>query len=123
MKAGNLSLIAAINHACDTLGLYRAELARILGLNCADVSDSRYLESLLESNTAVRNRAESFSHFYQLLETAFNNDTVQMINWFRRDNAGLGTTPFLAMIDHGKLDDVMDVLQQVTMNHAEQRQE
>lgn len=112
MKTGNLSLIASVNHATDTLGLYRAELARILGLNCADVSDSQNLELLFESNTAVRSRAELFIRFFLLLEMLFPDDTVLMVNWIRKDNVDLGTTPFLAMVDFGKLSDVVDVLQE-----------
>ena len=111
MKTSDRSLIASINHATDTLGLYRAELARILELNCADVSDSQHLDLLIKSNMAVRSRAELFVRFFQLLETLFRNDTISMINWFRKDNNEFGTTPLLAMVDHGRLSDVVDVLQ------------
>ncbi|MCG6936728.1 MAG: hypothetical protein LJE83_00955 [Gammaproteobacteria bacterium] len=114
MKADNLSLIAAVNHATDTLGLYRAELARILGLNCADVSDSQNLELLFASNSSVRSQAELFVYFFQLLEILFPDDTVAMVHWFRRENSKLGTTPFLAMVDHGQLGKVVDVLQKKT---------
>ena len=112
MNTGNLSLIASVNHATDTLGLYRAELARILGLNCGDVSDSQNLELLFKSNSAVRSQAELFVHFFLFLEMLFPDDTVLMVNWIRKGNVDLGTTPFLAMVDHGKLSDVVDVLQQ-----------
>ena len=111
-KNRDLSLIASVNHAADILGLYRAELARILGLNCPDVSDSKNLELLFESNSTVRSQAELFSHFSQLLEALFKNDTVSMINWFRKDNIDLGTTPFLTIVDHGCLSDVVDRLEQ-----------
>jgi len=112
MKAGNLSLIACVNHATDTLGFYRAELARILGLNCGDVSDSKNLELLFESNEAVRSQAERFICFFLLLETLFPDDTVLMVNWLRRHNSKLGTTPFLAMVDYGRLSDVVEVLRE-----------
>jgi len=112
LKTGDLCLIASINHATDILGLYRAELARILGLNCPDVSDSKNLELLFESNSTVRSQAELFAHFFQLLEALFQNDTVSMINWFRKDNIDLGTTPFLTIVDHGCLSDVVDRLEQ-----------
>ena len=42
----------------------------------------------------------------------FPDNTVLMVNWIRRDNVDLGTTPFLAMVDHGKLSGVVDVLQE-----------
>ena len=111
MKTDDHSLIAAVNHAVDTLGLYRAELARILGLNCPDVSDSHNLELLFQSNSAVRSQADLFIRFFRLLETVFSNNTVMMVNWFHRENSELGTSPFLAMVDHGRLCDVVDILQ------------
>jgi hypothetical protein len=119
MKTGDHSLIAAVNHATEILGLYRAELARVLGLNCPDVSDSQKLELLFESNSAVRSQAELFIRFFMLLETVFANDTVLMVNWLRRENSELGTSPFLAMVDHKQLNDVVDVLQQTINSEAE----
>jgi hypothetical protein len=112
MKTDDLSLIASINHATDTLGLYRAELARILELNCADVSDSHKLELLIKSSLAVRSRAELFVRLFYLLETVFPDDMALIINWLHKDNNELGTTPLLAMVDQGRLSDVVDALQE-----------
>ena len=89
-----LSLIAEINLACDTLGLYRAELARILGLMCQDVSDSRTLEKLLQEDRHYQQRAELFILLFHELEKRFKEDNVATLNWFRRHNANLETTPF-----------------------------
>lgn len=101
------SLIASVNHATDSLGLYRAELARILCLKCVDVSDSIHLESLLMDNTDVQKTAEQFVMFYQLLELRFLDDSVAMLHWFRKENMNLGTSPFLAMVDDARLEDVI----------------
>ena len=106
-KSPNLSLIASVNRATDELGLYRAELARILCLKCGDVSDSAHLESLLSDNSELRHKAERFVVFHELLENGFSGDSVAMLNWYRRDNAALDTTPFLAMVDDGRLEDVI----------------
>ena len=78
-----LSLLAELNHAADSLGLYRAELARILGLKCGEVPDAKTFQSLLR------------------------NDDVAMMHWFRRQHAVLGMTPLLAIVDDGRLDDVI----------------
>jgi hypothetical protein len=102
-----LTLIASVNHATDSLGLYRAELARILCLKCGDVSDSVHLEALLGGNIEIQKKAERFVVFHELLENNFQGDTVAMLNWFRRDNTSLGTSPFLAMVDEGRLEDVI----------------
>ena len=103
----HLELIASVNHATDSLGLYRAELARILCLKCGDVSDSIHLKALLGDKIELRKKAERFIVFYQLLESRFPGDSVAMLHWFRRENAGLGTTPFLAIVDDGRLEDVI----------------
>ena len=102
-----LRLIASVNHVTDSLGLYRAELARILCLKCGDVSDPVHLETLLSDNADVKKRAERFIHFYQLLDNRFSGDPVAILHWFRKDNKALGTTPFLAMVDDDRLEDVI----------------
>lgn len=108
--SNKLSLIGAINLATDNLGLYRAELARILCLNCGDVSDSIFLESLLIENDDIQRTAKRFVKFYALLEQHFNGDSVAMLHWFRRHNHKLRTSPFLAMVDEARLEDVIIVL-------------
>jgi hypothetical protein len=105
--ASCLSLIASINYATDNLGLYRAELARILCLKCGDVSDSIHLESLLCKNREVQIRAERFVLFHQLLSNCFEDNSVAMLHWFRKENNLLGTSPFLAVVDDGRLEDVI----------------
>ena len=106
-----LSLPGELSHASDSLGLYRAELARILGLTCAEVSDANTLASLLRRDHAVRERAQRFVCFYRLLEQRFAHDSVAMVHWFRKPHAVLDTTPFLAIVDHARLDDVIAQLQ------------
>jgi len=106
----SLSLIASVNHAADSLGLYRAELARILDLMCQDVSDSIQLESTLESSLECRLKAEQFVVFYDALEERFSADTVAMVNWFRQHNVELDTTPFLAMVDENRPKEVLNAV-------------
>ncbi|WP_455208363.1 hypothetical protein [Kaarinaea lacus] len=108
----DLSLVAAVNHATDSLGLYRAELARILCLLCRDVSESANLDLLLDDNKRVQKKAERFVYFYELLEERFRNDSAGMVHWFRKYNATLGTTPFHAMVDDDRLEDVIAELAQ-----------
>lgn len=65
------SLPGELNRASDSLGLYRAELARILCLKCAEVSDAKMFRILLNGDREVRHRAERFVDFYRLLERTF----------------------------------------------------
>jgi hypothetical protein len=106
-----LPLLAELNHAADSLGLYRAELARILGRNCAEVSDVKTLQTLLRDDGDVRRQSENFVCFYRLLEQSLAHDSVAMVHWFRKQHAALGTTPFLAVVDEARLDEVIAQLQ------------
>lgn len=103
-------LIASINHATDCLDLYRAELARILGLMCADVGDSLQLEMIINSDSDIRARAGRFVLFVDQLEILFCYDRCKMVHWFRAHHKVLGTSPFLAMVDENRLEDVISVL-------------
>jgi len=45
----------------------------------------------------------------QLLEARFAGEAGRL-RWFRTQHAKLGATPFLAMVDEGRLEDVIAVL-------------
>jgi hypothetical protein len=104
-------LIAEVNYSADCLLLYRAELGRILGLKCDEVSDSGKLDTLLKSNKTVRQQAERFVLFARLLEEKCTADGSNMLNWFRTDHKQLKTSPFYAIIDERRLEEVIGVLQ------------
>ncbi|HEC27286.1 MAG TPA: hypothetical protein ENI67_07750 [Gammaproteobacteria bacterium] len=108
--AARLPLIAEVNHAVDALGMYRAELARILCLKCYDVSDSMQLELLLGEDPEITYRAKRFVYLYALLDKQLSGDTANMAHWIRRENVFLGTTPLLAMVDQGRLEDVIAII-------------
>lgn len=116
-KPIQLKPIAALNHACDSLNLYRAELARILGLHCDEVSDSKQLLQLIHTNTDLAHKTQRFLLFFQKLEARFGQengtaaDSVEMVHWFRRHHPFLNTTPLLAMVDEGRLEDVILALE------------
>jgi hypothetical protein len=93
-----LPLIAAVNHAADGLGLL-----------CDDVSDCRQLAALLETDPGCWQRAKRFVYCYELLEAHHAAETDR-VHWLRRPHAGLGTTPFLAMVDDVRLEDVIAAL-------------
>ena len=103
-------LIAEINHTVDMLGVYRAELARILHLKCFDVSNPIMLEILLSDDVELERRARRFVQLYTLLEKQFSGDAAAMANWVRRENVLLETTPLLAMVDQDRTEDVIALL-------------
>jgi hypothetical protein len=103
-------LIAEINHAVEMLGMYRAELARILHLKFFDVSNPIMLEILLSDNDELVLRAKRFVKLYALLEKQFSGDVTAMANWVRRENVLLETTPLLAMVVQDRTEDIIALL-------------
>ncbi|MDH5799911.1 MAG: hypothetical protein OEZ68_03810 [Gammaproteobacteria bacterium] len=106
-----LSTISRLLLACDHLDLYRAELARILGLQCPQVSDEASLDQILAQNSNAAYRAERFLLFFEALLETFPQDNVRQINWMRRQHAALGNTPLLALVDEGRLEELIELLQ------------
>ena len=107
-----LSTPSLLYHACDHLNLYRAELARILDLQCPQVSDPEILEEQLENNGCVARNAMRFLYFFAQLQKTFPQDDIAQVHWLRKHHRRLGTTPLLAMVDEQNLEAVIHCLQQ-----------
>ena len=104
-------LTPAILQAAELLGLFRAELARILGLQCNDVGALAEVRALLEPGSVAWAQAQVFVRFYQVLDGAMQGNEVAMCNWLRRHNEALGNAPFYLIVDEGRLDEVLESLQ------------
>lgn len=96
--------------AGDLLGLVRAEVARILGFRCRDISDLYEGRKLLRPDSEAWRRGERFVGFYQALFDAMQGDGPRMVHWFRMHHDALGNSPFHLMIDEGRLEDVLEYL-------------
>lgn len=130
----SLPMVTALLFACDQLNLYRAELARILGLHCNDVSDAKKLEQLLDENEHISQQASRFLLFFDALQYRFTPgnsqvrhtqqsrtggvDETAMVHWFRKPSPQLGTTPFLAIVDEGRLEHVIQLLKEPAQSNA-----
>ena len=104
-------LSQCVVQAGELLGLYRAEVARVLGVHCDDVSalyDGRWL---LAPGSAAWRQAVLFVGFYNLLYRCMAGDGPRMVHWLRADSAALGSSPFLLMVDAGRLHDVVALLE------------
>lgn len=106
----NTQLITQVEYAMEQLGLYRAELARILGLHCDDVSDAVQLELLLDTSQVIHHQAERFIRMFRLAELFCSKENHPITNWFRQPMDELGTSPFYAMVDQGRLEDLVALL-------------
>lgn len=94
----------------DLLGLYQAELARILRLQCDDIGRLAAGQWCLQPGSSAWDQARLLLAFYQRLHERFNGEAVAMVHWLRVQHAGLDATPHRLMVDEGRLKEVVDWL-------------
>jgi len=97
--------------AMTMLGLFQAELARILELQCADIASFSNAQMQLEPDTKTWRRAHHFIHLYQLLYQKLQGDGVTMRHWLRRRHPEFSQTPHLLLVDKDGLLAVVEYLQ------------
>lgn len=86
------------------LGMYQAELARVLHVQCPEVGRLGAGQALLEVDTAAWRQACLLVDFYRLLVDRFEGDEVSMYHWLRAENVLLGGVPLLLIIDDDQLE-------------------
>ncbi len=94
----------------EMLGMYHAELARVLHLQCADIGALANGKMVLDEHSESWSHALAFLAFYQALYSYFEGDGVAMCNWLRRDHVEFGKTPLLVMVDDLRIGDVARLL-------------
>ncbi len=103
-------LSQSVLQICEILGMYQAELARILRLQCRDIGRLSSGKAVLEKGTESWQQAEFFLEFYRLLYLFHDGNEVAMCNWLRKDNPELGGAPLLQMVDELRVSDVISYL-------------
>lgn len=98
------------------LGMYDAELARILGQQCADIGELTSGKRCLIKESEAWHRAVLFIETFHLLFDYFEGDGVAMYHWMRAYNRNLNGTPHFLMVDDGKLTAIHDYLYQSNQN-------
>lgn len=104
-------LTPAVLQAADMLGLYQAELARILHLQCADIGRMGAVRGQLVPGTQSWRQALAFVRLYRALHELMQGDGAAMCHWLRVDNRALGGTPLLLMVDEDRIGEVLRHLQ------------
>jgi hypothetical protein len=89
------------------LGLYQAELARILGLHCPQIGCLASGREQLVPATFAWRQAGLLLRGYQALYRLTGGDGVAMRHWLRVRQVALDGTPHLLMIDEGRLAEVV----------------
>jgi len=105
------------------LGLYQAELARVLRVNCGVVGQLASGRRCLEPGTDAWQQASQLVRLYQALYVHLDGDGAAMCHWLRVPHPLLGGVPHLLMVDDGRLDDVVRGLERMTGRQAGERQE
>jgi len=100
-------LTRAVVQITELLGLYRAEMASILHIQCADMAAMCCARRVLTFGTPSWRRATSMVRFYNVLYEQFSGNSTAVNNWLRRDHRALRGVPLLLIIDHDKLDEVV----------------
>jgi len=106
-----VKLTQSVVQITDLLGLYRAETASILKLNCTDIGDFFSGRRTLPPSTQVWELAGRFVKFYNQLYRRFSGDGIAMCHWLRAHNEQIGKSPLLAMVDDQQLEKVITLLE------------
>jgi hypothetical protein len=97
----------AVLQAAGLLGMYDAELARVLGLMCGDIGRLSSARDVLAVDSIAGQRATMFLRVYRALYRCMHGDGAAMCHWLRATHTRLDGSPLLAMVDHGRLAEVV----------------
>jgi hypothetical protein len=107
-----LTLSRNVVQIMDMLQLYQAEVARILGLQCADVAAVAQARTRLRPHTHAWRQACLLVRCYAALHARYDGDNVAMYHWLHRDLPEFGATPHRLMVDDHALAGLVEHLEQ-----------
>ena len=110
VKHSEKILTQAVIQITQMLGIYHAELARILYLQCADIGELANFQSLILENSETWLQAKKFIKMYECLYQKYDGDEVKIFNWLRKENNELDGEPLYIMVDELRIDDVIKIL-------------
>jgi hypothetical protein len=99
----------------ELLGMYNAELARILGQQCGDIGELTSGQRCIKQGSEAWQQAVLFIDTYHLLFDYFDGDSVAMYHWMRADNKSLKGIPHFLIVDEAKLQIIHDYLYQACL--------
>jgi hypothetical protein len=108
-----LTLSRNVVQIMDMLQLYQAEVARILGLQCADVAHLAQARTRLRPHTHAWRQACLLVRCYTALYARYDGDNVAMYHWLHCNLPAFGASPHRLMVDDHALADVVAHLEQV----------
>jgi len=111
-------LSQSVIQVIERLGMYHAELARILGQQCSDIGELTSGKRCIRKDSEAWRQGILFIETYHQLYDYFAGDAVAMYHWMRAYNKQLDATPHLLIVDEGQLQMVYDYLQQANKDKA-----
>jgi len=100
-------LTQAVLQITQMLGIYHAELARILRLQCEGIGELVNAKKSLKKNSVQWVEAEKFILMYEKLYVMHDGDEPLMCNWLRKKNNILKAVPLYLMVDELQIDEVL----------------
>ena len=104
-------LTQAVIQVITMLGLYQAELARILGLQCADIGEMASARKFIDLDSEAGRQAGLLIQFYNLLYERCSGDETLMCHWLRRYDNDLSGSPFYLIVDEHQLENVIEFME------------
>lgn len=104
-------LSQAVLQITQMLGLYQAELARILGLQCADIGRLANGRWCLEPGSRAWDQARLLVRLQQRLYTLRQGDGAAMVHWLHVDLPEWAMSPHRLLVDEGGLPALLDYLE------------
>ena len=100
-------LTQSVLQVTDMLGMYQAELARILHLTCPVVGNLANGRQTLIPDTVPWRQAELFVSLYDRLHSRFEGDEVAIYHCLRVHNSVLNGIPLQLLVDELQLEHVL----------------
>jgi hypothetical protein len=104
-------LTQSVIQITEMLGMYRAELARVLHIKCEDIGRLVDDKQNLELDTKSWEQAILFVRLYEALYEYCEGDEAAMCHWLRSMNKTLAGEPLLLIVDDDKLQKVLSFLE------------
>lgn len=101
------ALSQAVVQITQLLGLYQAETARILQLQCGDIGRLNTGKLIIRADTPLAQKAKAFVRMYEQLYRYRAGNAVEMYHWLRASQPELGGIPLLMMVDESRLSEVV----------------
>ena len=101
-------LTQSVIQVTDMLGMYQAELARILHVNCSDIGHLANGKQFLELESESWKQAVLFVRLYHLIYDRFNGDEVAIYHWLRAKNQDINGIPLYLIVDFDQLANVVE---------------